>query len=72
MVGSDGKEPKIWDIQYRIKYIRGTESSVSMASVLGLELRHPTMSTLWVQGDRSKKKKENNIWCVPTIMGETS
>ena len=29
-----------------------------MASVMGLELQHPTMSMLWEHVDRSKRKKE--------------
>ena len=37
--------------------IKGTESSVPVASVRGLEQHHPTMSTLWGHRDRSKKKE---------------
>ena len=33
---------------WHYKYRTGTESSVPVASVLGLEYRHPTMSPLWV------------------------
>ena len=29
-----------------------------MAFVLGLELHFPTMSTMWVQGDSSKRKRK--------------
>ena len=31
-----------------------------MASVLVLELRHPTMSMMWVHRGQSKGKKERN------------
>ena len=36
---------------------KGTESSVPVVSVWGLEHHHPTMSTLWGHVDRSKKKE---------------
>ena len=54
LVGGYKKEPKTWDIQYCIKYIILTESSVPVASVLGLELHHPTMSTMWEHRYQSK------------------
>ena len=44
-----------------MKNIRGKESTVSMFSVLGLELHYPTMITMWEHGDRSKIKKIRNF-----------
>ena len=46
MVGDYGQELNIGGIVQRIKYIRGTESSIPMASALVLELHHPNMSML--------------------------
>ena len=50
-VGDKGQELTTWYIKYRFKHIRGTKYITPMASVLGLELHHPTMSTMWVHGD---------------------
>ena len=46
---------------YHTKYIIGTESSVSLDYVMGLELHHPIMSTLWEHGDQSKINKIKNL-----------
>ena len=67
-VGGNRQKQKPWNITYLIKYIREIESSVPMASVLGLKLHHQTMSTLWGHRDRSKRKKDHNSGQRPKIL----
>ena len=57
VVGDYGQELMSGDIPYRFKHIIGTESSIPVASVLGLELHHPNMSMLWGHIYRSKTNK---------------
>ena len=49
---------KTWGITQRIKYIIRTESSVPMASDMGLELHHSTMTMLLGKGYRYKIEKK--------------
>ena len=43
-------------------HIRGKESSVHVASVMGIELHHPIVSTLWVHKDWSKRKRRSVVY----------
>ena len=54
--GESSRELK-WEDYIAYKYNIGTESSVPVASVMILVQHHPTTSTLWGHGGRSKMKK---------------
>ena len=45
-------------------------NSFPVASVRGMEYRHPTMSTLWGHGDCSKRKKDSALFC-DIVEGDT-
>ena len=46
---------------------RGIESSVPVASILGLEHHHPIMSKLWGHGGRPKRKRKINKTMFPGL-----
>ena len=52
--------------------IKETESSVPVASVWGLEFRHPIMSMLWGHGDQSKIKSKINTQPMTVIVTDKS
>ena len=86
--GGPGQKLGEWDQGYRgvlllwvtvASTIKGTASSVPVESVQGLEHHHPTISTVWLHGDRSKRKKEiklhlrvdSNFSTLPLILRES-